>query len=462
MRMAGFLGVVTTMVGVAALIAACSGGSSHSGFDDGTNGGGEGGAGDEGGKGPTLGGGNNPEAGGMCQGIGCQVAVCQNGIPTSLTGQVFDPAGKNPLYNISVYVPTDATAALPPLTQGSSCDKCGATLVNPVVSALTDENGMFTLKGVPTMKAMPLVIQVGKWRKKITFDITNNCGENKITDKITLPKNGKEGDMPQIAVTTGGCDALECLLAGMGIDQSEFVQGDDPKGHVHMYKGSGGSTGTDAQSNLWGSAANLAKHDLVALSCECDEHNENKPAAAMNAMHDYINAGGRVFATHYHYTWFSNSPLPDFQGVAKWTPNGGGGGGPNYNVEQGFPKGKAFAKWLVNVKASTTLGQIPLTSVAGDLTSVTAPASQSWIDVNANSVKYFTFNAPIGTKAEDQCGRAVYSDLHVSGSGMESFPSGCSPKPGADLSPQQKALEFMLFDLSACVQSDATPPQPPK
>ncbi len=459
MRMAGFAGVVATMFGVAALVAACSGGSNHSGFDDGTNGA-DSGLGDEGGNGLGLGGGKNPEAGGGCQGIGCQVAVCQNGTPTSLTGQVFDPAGKNPLYNISVYVPTDPSAPLPALSQGSSCDKCGATVVNPVVSGLTDENGMFTLKGVPTMKAMPLVIQVGKWRKKITFDITNSCGENKITDKITLPKNGTEGDMPQIAVTTGGCDALECLLAGMGIDQSEFVQGDDPKGHVHMYKGSGGSTGVDAKTLLWNDATQLAKNDLVALSCECDEHNENK--TNMQAMHDYINAGGRVFATHYHYTWFSNSPQADFKGVAKWTPNGGGGGGPNYNVEQTFPKGKAFAQWLMNVKASTTLGQIPLTSVAGDLTSVTTPGSQAWIDVNASGVKYFTFNAPIGTKPEDQCGRAVYSDLHVSGSGMESFPSGCNPAPGKDLTPQQKALEFMLFDLSACVQSDAIPPTPVK
>ncbi len=474
MRMAGFVGAVATMFGAAALIAACSGGSNHSGFDDGTNGG-DSGAGDEGGNGLGLGGGKNPEAGGGCQGIGCQVAVCQNGVPTSLTGQVFDPAGKNPLYNISVYVPTDANAALPALTQGSSCDKCGATLINPVVSALTDENGMFTLKGVPTMKAMPLVIQVGKWRKKITFDITNSCGENKITDKITLPKNGKEGDMPQIAVTTGGCDALECLLAGMGIDQSEFVQGDDPKGHVHMYKGQGGATGVDAKAMLWGDAAILSKYDLVALSCECSPYDtvdskgvptgtNNKPNK--QAMHDYINAGGRVFATHYHYAWFTGpNTSTDFNGVANWTPDGFGGGSSPFNVEQGFPKGKAFAQWLMNVKASTVLGKIPLSGADSDLTTVGMPTSQAWIDSSASAVKYFTFNAPIGVKPEDQCGRAVYSDLHVSGVGGTSvspFPTACSPKPGADLSPAQKALEFMLFDLSACVQSDSIPPTPVK
>jgi hypothetical protein len=450
------------LIGAVALVAACSATSSRSGFDDGT----DGGAGDEGGTGPKIGGGDNSgEGGGGCQGIGCKVTACSNGKPTSLTGQVFDPAGKNPLYNIIVYIPTDPNAALPPITQGMTCDKCGATALNPVVSTLTDENGMFTLKGVPTMKGVPVVIQVGKWRKKVTFDVTADCAENKFTDKLTLPKNGTEGDMPQIAVTTGGCDALECLLSGMGIDESEFVQGDDPKGHVHMYKGSGGATGVDAQSKLWSDTTALSKYDVVALSCECDEHNENKPTAAKQAMYDYINAGGRIFATHYHYTWFSNSPQADFKGVANWTPNGFGGGSSPYNVEQGFPKGKAFAQWLKNVNASTTLGKIPLDSVSSDLTNVNTTTSQAWIDSSASAVKYFTFNAPIGTKPENQCGRAVYSDLHVSGTGGTSvapFPAKCSPAPGKDLSPQQKALEFMVFDLSSCVQADSTPPTPPK
>ncbi len=372
---------------------------------------------------------------------------------STITGLVLDPAGKNPLYNVSVYIPK-AGAKLPPLKTGVSCERCGSTVLNPLVSTRTDESGAFTLTNVP-FGTHSIVVQVGKWRKVVPIDVSTRCVS---AGHITLPRNGGEGDMPQIAVTTGALDALECLLRNFGIDESEFVPGAGGKGHVHMFNGFGGNgppNTPSAQTSLWNDSTDLSAYDIVALSCEGAEHNDNK--TNMQAMHDYAEAGGRIFGTHYHYTWLKNGPQDDWKTVATWVP-GGGGSGSTFNVNETFPKGKAFAKWLVNVNASQIEGQISLANVTQSVGTVNPATSQDWIDVNATDVKYFTFNVPIAAAASEQCGRVVFSDIHVFPAGGEQWPTGCGAM--TDLKPQQKALEFLFFDLSACVQSDSDVPTP--
>jgi hypothetical protein len=129
------------------------------------------------------------------------------------------------------------------------------------------------------------------------------------------------------------------------------------------------------------------------------------------------------------------------------------------------------------VGGSTTPGQLTILAGQHTVDAVNATVSQRWIYSDAMpgarqqtlrnpSVQYFTFNTPTGAPAEQQCGRVVLSDIHVSNAGTPNdqsgpnlpFPSGCQ---ATNLSPQEKALEFMLFDLSSCIIPDSGVPQPP-
>jgi hypothetical protein len=399
----------------------------------------------------------------VCVGLECDIHTC-NGVQTTVRGKVYDPGGTTPLYNVVVYIPNSPP---PPITVGATCDKCGATALNPVPkAALTDEKGEFVIEGAPDGAEIPLVMQVGKWRRQIKIKV-DKCVDNKFEDKniMRLPRNKSEGDMPQIALTTGGCDPLGCLFSRMGIDASEFT-GSSGDGKVHVYKGTGGQSASngvalDPQAELWNDVEKLKKYDIVLLSCECNEYPNTKPPAAKDAMRDYLNLGGRVFATHYHYEWFKNGPA-ELKGLANWG-SGGGGSGSSYLIDQGFPKGKAMAEWLSNIGATPVKGSIALTGTANDVAAVNAGA-QRWISGpgSAASVKYFSFNTPVGAQPDKQCGRGVMSDIHVSSGGSGSggsMPTSCGSDP---LTPQERALEFMFFDLSSCVQRDDVPPVIPQ
>jgi len=86
-----------------------------------------------------------------------------------------------------------------------------------------------------------------------------------------------------------------------------------------------------------------------------------------------------------------------------------------------------------------------------------------WLyDPLTNDVKYLSFNAPVPAPLDAQCGRAVFSDVHLSG-GVTSpvtFPAECRTTQ-ADHVNNELTLEFLFFDLSSCVQDDAKPPPIP-
>jgi hypothetical protein len=431
-----------------------------------------------GGSGPSGGGCVNLQCGqDNCTRGACTQTPCPNGGKTTVSGVVYDPAGKTPLYNVVVYVPNEPLADI---ATGASCDTCASPYSGrPIAAALTDSAGRFSVEHVPVGDNIPLVIQIGKWRRAVTIPSVAACADTPVDAALThLPRNKSEGHIPRIAIANGGSDALNCLLRKIGVDTAEFSP-ETGAGRVNQYAGLNapttnvdGSTVTST-ATLWSSAGTMKAYDIMLMSCE---GNDNSGAGAAStamrqAVKDFADAGGRVFGSHWHNAWVFEGPAP-WPTVAKHA-SGAHGFDADITVPivTSFPKGQAFAEWMVNVGGSTSFGQLVIHGAEHSVDATNAGA-QSWIAGTDSQngkpmVQYFSFSTPVEVAPEQQCGRVVMSDLHVSASaaagmpsdsGKQPFPSGCVT---TELTPQEKALEFMLFDLSSCVMPDDKPPSTP-
>jgi hypothetical protein len=398
---------------------------------------------------------------------------CEGEATTTVTGTVYIPSGQLPLYNAMVYVPETELA---PMAAGASCN-CEIS-GEPIVSALTDSSGRFVLENVPVGPDIPLVIQVGDWRREINIGTVAPCVETAVADQtLRLPTKQSEGDIPKIAVATGRLDALECLVRKLGVDESEFTN-PDGGGRVQLFAGYSGTSEYVSElnegarfplaSNLWTDVESLQAYDIVLLSCEGDrDHITNKPEQSFESMYEYANLGGRVFASHYHGLWFQRGPGL-FPEIAEFTTeNDNAFREVTASVVTDFPKGQAMAEWIVNTGTSED-GQVPIRGGAHTIVEENPEYAQRWLSTaDPASVQYISANTPLGASDAEQCGRVVLSDIHVSpgppdedySSTNTDFPNGCITNT---LSPQEAVLAFMLFDLSACiVPDDQAPVAPP-
>jgi hypothetical protein len=394
--------------------------------------------------------------GSTCTGLCAQQVACEAGTTsvsgTVVTGTLPQFGSPDPVYDALVYVPN---GKIIPFSAGVSCNQCGADVSgDPLVATKTAPDGTFTLQNVPVGNDIPLVIQLGRWRRQVTIPSVAACTDTPLPTSLTrLPRNQAEGDIPLTAIATGSADALECVLMKMGVDQSEFTL-PSGTGRVQVYRSNGVDVGpgTPPAESLWGDPTALARYDQVLFSCEGVQIDKD-PTDQQNVI-DYTNAGGRLFATHYSYTWLYNDP--PFEGTANWSVNAGAGTTQAGIIDTSTQKGQDFASWLGNVGALSGPAQIDLRNTRFDVLSVNAPTEQLIYAQNPAQTLHFDFTTPIGSPPAQQCGRVVFSDFHVTDvniGGQTTFPTECPPGP---LSSQEKALEFMLFDLGACVPTAQT------
>lgn len=449
----------------------------------------------------TCGGGGTPSVCGRwldpnCTGLCQNQEYCAPGTETTLTGKVYAPNGTEALYNALVYVPN---APLPAIASGASCGRCeDEDLGAPIASALTGPDGAFVLRNVPAGVPFPLVVKMGKWRRVVTIPAVTKCTSVALTANETRlprhmtdasPENVQHLSIPRIAMVTGSVDELECVLRKMGVSDSEFTL-PTGSGRVHLYRANGANAGCSSyrangtcrtlvnapRSSLFaattGNRHKIDEYDVAIFGCEggANEHNSDDLI-----LRNFANAGGRVLASHFSYTYLHDTA--QFQDSATWGgPANNNGANTTGIVDTSSPKGQAFNTWLGNVGAQHPMygsGYISIDEPRSYVKSASS-AGERFIYTDSayryqpgnvqlsqqSAVQQYAFNTPYGASDANICGRVLYSAFHVagaSGNDTQIFPAHCSSGP---LTPQEKVLEFMIFDLSACVSSGA-PPQPP-
>jgi hypothetical protein len=398
--------------------------------------------------------------GSACSALCQQQVQCDSGT-TTVTGTVVAGTlpiygAPDPIYNALVYVPNAKVQPFPP---GVACNQCGAEVSgNPLVETQSAADGTFTLKNVPVGTNIPLVIQLGRWRRQITIPFVAPCTNTVLTaDQTRLPRNKGEGDIPLTAIATGFADAIECVLMKMGVDQAEFTQpGGGGRVNLYLSNGADDGPGTPTAESLWSNPTALATYDEVLLPCEGQQL--DKSATDQQNVIAYTNEGGRVFTTHYGYTWLYDDP--PFEGTANWNVGSNVADSTQVgSIDTTSSTGQQFAAWLGDVGALSAPGQITLANTRYDVLSANPPSEQFIYATPPQQTLQFDFYTPVGSPMAQQCGRVIFSDFHVidQTASNVTFPSECSMVP---MTAQEKALEFMLFDLASCVPAPQGPCTP--
>jgi hypothetical protein len=423
-----------------------------------------------------------------CVNLECARPTCTGTNTTTISGTVFAPNGTLPLYNIIVYIPN---SPLDPLTQGVTCDQCGSIASgNPISVALTDAKGHFQLQNAPAGMNIPMVMQVGKWRRQITLPTINPCVDNPIADQVNgveqltrLPKKQSEGDMPRIAITTGGCETFACIMPKLGIDPSEYAPGPSnattlPKTAFSFYNGATGSgpTGSPTAATLWNNLAMLKNFDLAMFSCECEEPTDAN-ATSYQAVRQYLEAGGRVFSTDFMYVWYKDSSDHNLNNPPWSWPGGAPSGDDPVTIDTSFPKGQSFGDWMYYVSGITpyktevatyppVMNQFPVTAAGGyvfdNIYAINPTYGLEWTHsespaTSTQHTRIVTMGMPSASPPASQCGKGVHIDFHVDQAYDRvdsTYPAGCSNM----MREPELATTFFFFDIASCIQNDQAPP----
>jgi hypothetical protein len=253
-------------------------------------------------------------------------------------------------------------------TTSVACETCGSTVSgSPLVKAVTDYKGQFTITNMPVGTNIPLVIQTGRWRRQVKIPTVTSCTTTAVAASLTrLPRTQAEGDIPSMAFATGAVDALECVLRKIGVADSEFTLPvwAGGTGRISLYTGlgNGGATinGDNAptEDNLWGDPSWPLEYDIIFFPCQGDQYDQ--ATSDKSNIVSYTNAGGRIFTTHYSYVWlYDVAPFRASRPTRRATstrpsPKGSSSRSGSSTSARRPRRGRSRSRWCATIKTASS------------------------------------------------------------------------------------------------------------
>ena len=353
-----------------------------------------------------------------------------------LTGKVLAPEGTIPISGALVYLSATSPAPIP---DGTFCDRCIE------IQASTDytfskADGTFDLV-VHATGMQFLVVQKGQFRRTRLIDVTQGTHPVDVS-MTTLPgKTDKAAgdDIPKMAVRVGAWDHIEDSLEKLGIQPGAYDKfqypfppnANDPFSPDKLFNDDG---------------TTLSNYHIVFVPCSgssgttCDDYTTGSATVKTN-LHKFVDGGGRLYVTDYSYD-FVRQPWPEYIDWVNETSQIGSAclqgayDSPAMNVDPGLEEWMtAQGMGAFTVQQSWTSIDAVHTVATTDLDNKPVMVTPKvWVWANTGQGMH-----PATVSFERSCGRVLFSTYHTEGNG------------GATLLPQEKALLYVLLEVSVCL-----------
>ena len=402
--------------------------------------------------------------------IGGGTPTCP-GKESSITGTVFAPNGTDPVPGATVFIPSRVPELFPPDVK---CEVCGTYGNSTNLWFGTSKfDGTFELKNVCPGK-YTLVFQNGRFRRVIEVNVPPS-GTLKLTvNETRLPRRTGEahkGDsIPKMAVATGDYDKMECVLRKLGIQDDQFDLYEGAKVLVSPTKK------LTPFKNLVGNLDLMKKYAVIFINCTDNTfEDELKKTAVRDNIEAYVNAGGRLYITDWSYDWMEQitglAPFVDFQpddsGEGPEGANAGALGADGLKV-QATIKDPNMAQWLALFPGTITGDKVLVQHFLVEWVMMRKLGKdvKLWVegDVKSKDGKV-TGTLPLTvTYNFKNCGKILFSSYHTEGRDTEWLPPlypGLPPMPNpkpfpeycsAQMEPQDRILEYLIYDISNCIK----------